>query len=126
MERYAPDHLEGADRATLARAIFREVSEGRGTASGGVYLDAVERANSMTVGTRMSLDIPTGIGSDSAQPFFNADVVCTLAAPKKVLFNPRLNAEVYVADLGIPKAVYQHFKVSFDLPFEQSALLRLV
>ncbi len=40
MTRYAPEHLEAADRATLARAIFREVSEGRGTASGGVYLDA--------------------------------------------------------------------------------------
>ncbi len=40
MERYAPAQLEGADRATLARAIFREVSEGRGSAAGGVYLDA--------------------------------------------------------------------------------------
>ncbi len=40
MTRYAPEHLEAADRATLARAIFREVSEGRGTASGAVYLDA--------------------------------------------------------------------------------------
>ncbi len=40
MVRYAPEQLECADRATLARAIFREVSEGRGTASGGVYLDA--------------------------------------------------------------------------------------
>ncbi|NNF80351.1 MAG: FAD-dependent oxidoreductase, partial [Rhizobiales bacterium] len=40
MERYAPVQLEGADRATLARAIFAEVTEGRGTAAGGVYLDA--------------------------------------------------------------------------------------
>ena len=40
MERYAPEHLEGADRATLARAIYREVSEGRGTPAGGVCLDA--------------------------------------------------------------------------------------
>lgn len=40
MERYAPERLEAADRATLARAIDREVREGRGTASGGVHLDA--------------------------------------------------------------------------------------
>ncbi len=40
MERYAPDLTEGADRATLARAIYREVQEGRGTESGAVYLDA--------------------------------------------------------------------------------------
>ena len=40
MERYAPDLKEAADRATLARAIYREVQEGRGTAEGAVYLDA--------------------------------------------------------------------------------------
>ncbi len=42
MARYAPELGERADRATLARAIFREVSEGRGTAAGGVYLDATK------------------------------------------------------------------------------------
>lgn len=42
MERYAPDGLEGANRAVLARAIYREVAEGRGTAAGGVYLDATK------------------------------------------------------------------------------------
>ncbi|MEM1200496.1 MAG: FAD-binding protein, partial [Pseudomonadota bacterium] len=40
MERYAPDLMEAAGRATLARAIYREVQEGRGTDEGAVYLDA--------------------------------------------------------------------------------------
>lgn len=40
MKHYAPELGEGADRATLARAIYREVREGRGTAADGVYLDA--------------------------------------------------------------------------------------
>lgn len=40
MERYDPARLEGADRATLARAIYREVREGKGTEAGAVYLDA--------------------------------------------------------------------------------------
>ena len=42
MKRYAPQLGEGADRATLARAIFREVREGRGTDAGAVYLDATK------------------------------------------------------------------------------------
>lgn len=40
MQRYDPQRLERADRATLARAIHQEISGGRGTQAGGVYLDA--------------------------------------------------------------------------------------
>lgn len=39
MRDYDPENLEQADRARLARAIFREVQAGRGNDSGGVYLD---------------------------------------------------------------------------------------
>jgi fumarate reductase (CoM/CoB) subunit A len=39
MRDYDPDNLERADRATLARAIQREILAGRGSDSGGVYLD---------------------------------------------------------------------------------------
>lgn len=39
MLNYAPDAAECADRATLARAITSEVNQGRGSPSGGVYLD---------------------------------------------------------------------------------------
>lgn len=40
MLRCAPDRCEAADRATLSRAIYREVCEGRGSPAGGVFLDA--------------------------------------------------------------------------------------
>lgn len=40
MQRYAPERGEAADRATLARAIYQEVLEGRGGPAGGVFLDA--------------------------------------------------------------------------------------
>ncbi|MFC7068609.1 L-aspartate oxidase [Halobaculum lipolyticum] len=39
MERYSPDQMELAARDVVARAIAREVEEGRGTDRGGVYLD---------------------------------------------------------------------------------------
>ena len=39
MQNYDPENLERADRATLARAIQREILAGRGSDSGGVYLD---------------------------------------------------------------------------------------
>jgi succinate dehydrogenase flavoprotein subunit len=39
MERYDPKRLELSTRDVVARAIFTEVKEGRGTPHGGVYLD---------------------------------------------------------------------------------------
>ncbi|MEO2241155.1 MAG: fumarate reductase (CoM/CoB) subunit TfrA [Euryarchaeota archaeon] len=39
MKRYDPDRMELATRDVVARAIYREIREGRGTEHGGVYLD---------------------------------------------------------------------------------------
>ncbi|WP_436903077.1 L-aspartate oxidase [Halovenus halobia] len=39
MERYSPDQMELDARDVVARAIAKEVAEGRGTDNGGVYLD---------------------------------------------------------------------------------------
>jgi len=46
MTRYDPERMEAATRDVLSRAIFREVSEGRGTANNAVYVDisATERS----------------------------------------------------------------------------------
>ncbi len=43
MERYSPDQMELDARDVVARAIDREVREGRGTENGGVYLDITHR-----------------------------------------------------------------------------------
>lgn len=42
MHRYDPERMEAATRDVLARAIFREVSEGRGTEHNAVYVDISE------------------------------------------------------------------------------------
>ena len=46
MERYSPDQMELDARDVVARAIAREVTEGRGTENGGVYLDISHRDRS--------------------------------------------------------------------------------
>jgi succinate dehydrogenase / fumarate reductase flavoprotein subunit len=43
MERYSPKQMELDARDVVARAIAKEVSEGRGTENGGVYLDISHR-----------------------------------------------------------------------------------
>ena len=39
MKRYAPEKMELATRDVVARSIYKEIIEGRGTENGGVYLD---------------------------------------------------------------------------------------
>ena len=39
MSKYAPDKMELATRDVVARSIYKEITEGRGTENGGVYLD---------------------------------------------------------------------------------------
>ena len=46
MERYSPDQMELDARDVVARAIAREIAEGRGTENGGVYLDISHRDRS--------------------------------------------------------------------------------
>jgi succinate dehydrogenase / fumarate reductase flavoprotein subunit len=43
MERYSPDQMELDARDVVARAIAREIAEGRGTEHGGVFLDISHR-----------------------------------------------------------------------------------
>lgn len=81
------------------------------------YLEAIHQELVQRAEVRVALDIPTGLGANPAQPFFPATVVCALAAPKKILFSPQLNAQFYVADLGIPHAVYERFCMELTLPF---------
>jgi succinate dehydrogenase / fumarate reductase flavoprotein subunit len=46
MERYSPDQMELDARDVVARAIAQEIAEGRGTETGGVYLDLSHKSGS--------------------------------------------------------------------------------
>tara|TARA_R110002050_G_scaffold300621_1_gene470990 strand:+ start:12588 stop:13283 length:696 start_codon:yes stop_codon:yes gene_type:complete len=73
---------------------------------------------------RIALDIPTGYLGDSNSPYFKAHKVLTLAAPKRILFGLSTDTEIYVADLGIPKAVYEKFGLEI-LPFDTNNSIKL-
>jgi len=76
---------------------------------------------------KIALDVPTGLteNEDMRTPYLQADIVCTLGIPKKVLFNPLLTAQVFVADIGIPNAAYQDLDIFFDVPFEKQGFVQL-
>lgn len=86
-------------------------------------LNTIEEANSGAA-LKISLDIPTGFLGDSTTPYFQADKVLTLAAPKKILYTLTLSTQLFVADLGLPKSVYVSFG-SEILPFENNNILKL-
>ncbi len=86
-------------------------------------LDTVAKANQCEC-LRISLDIPTGFLGDTTPPYFQAHKIMTLAAAKKILFNLPDSSEVFIADLGIPKAVYEQFGAEMP-PFQANNILKI-
>ena len=74
---------------------------------------------------RISLDIPTGFEGDQKAVYFHCDKILTLAAPKKVLYKLPASTEIFVADIGIPNAVYQKFDVD-PLCFDKHNIIELI
>ena len=87
-------------------------------------MERIKRANTLNC-FRISLDIPTGFLGDTKAPYFKAQQVLSLAASKKILYNLPRTTELYLADLGIPKAVYERFKIPMP-PFELNNILKII
>ncbi len=90
----------------------------------GSYLEILRHATG-SAGLKISLDIPTGILTDELSEKFPAGIICTLAAPKKILFDRVPDSLIYLADLGIPKEIYARRGVPFRIPFEKSPVFTL-
>lgn len=75
-----------------------------------VFLEKIALANASGA-HRISLDIPIGISEDMSEPMFKAHQVVTLAAPKKILKVLPKETDIFIADLGIPNAVYKEFDI---------------
>jgi len=85
--------------------------------------DVLSKANACDC-QRVSLDIPTGFLGDIEQPYFHAHKVLSLAASKKILYNLPQTTELYIADLGIPKSVYEKFNA--EIPsFQRDNILKI-
>jgi len=98
----------------------------RGTAA-----ELIRWANSQ-VAPILSLDIPSGLDATSGQavePTIRATATMTLALPKTGLLLPAALAyvgELYLADIGIPSALYQEaFGLVIPPLFADEAILRL-
>ena len=87
------------------------------------FAKSIELANTSPA-FRISLDIPVGISKDGKLVGFKANQVMTLAAPKTILEKLPSDVEVYMADLGIPKLVYEHFNIKMP-NFTENQLIAL-
>jgi NAD(P)H-hydrate epimerase len=73
---------------------------------------------------QISLDIPTGFLGNVESHYFKSSKILTLAAPKRILYNLSTDVAVFVADLGIPKPVYEKFGLKM-LPFNENNIIKL-
>ncbi len=87
-------------------------------------LKIIEEVNNSPA-IKVSLDFPTGFLGNTDVPFYRADKILTLAAPKKILYNLDKNIDIFIADLGIPKEVYEKFGTEL-LPFHKHNIVKLI
>lgn len=92
----------------------------------GVSAEMIEWA-SEKLGVRISLDVPSGVNASTGEvmgTFINPDLTMTLALPKTGLI-PEVTGELYLADIGIPKKVYEKLKLNYQSPFEEKFYVKL-
>lgn len=72
---------------------------------------------------KISLDIPTGFNKQTAALLFKPDMILTLAAMKTELL-PLLNStRIFIADLGLPSAIYEAFGIVQPAAFHKSGIV---
>ncbi|WP_435348158.1 NAD(P)H-hydrate epimerase [Haloarchaeobius sp. HRN-SO-5] len=86
------------------------------------YIDTVNRRPDPVV----SLDVPSGIDATTGEALGNAvtpDRTVTLALPKTGLDEDA--GTIFLADIGVPKTVYDRLGIEYDCPFGDSDWVRL-
>lgn len=82
---------------------------------------------SQQLGIKISLDIPSGINSTTAETSFHhikPDITITLALPKTGLL-PDVTGDLYLADIGIPSKVYEKLNLNYQSPFSEKYYIKL-
>ena len=86
-------------------------------------LEAIEKMNQLDC-KKISLDIPTGFNKISGELIFKPDSILTLAAMKTELL-PLLNqSQIFIADLGLPSAIYRDFGIKQPAEFKWSGVVQ--
>lgn len=76
--------------------------------------------------TIVSLDVPSGIDATTGETLGSAlapDRVITLALPKTGLVG--LDVPLYLADIGIPRVVYDRLGIQYENPFSRDGWVEL-
>lgn len=94
------------------------------SAPGGKVLEMINFINKNNIPT-ISLDIPTGVLATSGEnpgEFVKPDKTITLALPKTGLY-PEKCGEIILADIGIPKVVYEKIGLKYNSPFSDKYII---
>lgn len=93
----------------------------------GTSAEMIEWA-SEKLGVRLSLDVPSGVNATTGEvmaTFINPDLTMTLALPKTGLI-PSVTGELYLADIGIPKKVFEKIGLKYQTPFNDNYIVKLI
>lgn len=96
----------------------------------GATAEWIERANASDRPT-LALDAPSGLDTTSGRPgspCVQATITLTLALPKTGLLAPQAEKHVgdlYVADIGVPPALYQQMGLPVERWFERDSIVRI-
>ena len=117
------DSLADADgRTTVVDALIGYGLSGDVRPPADAYID---RMNDLS-GPTVSLDVPSGIDATTGEPLGTAvtpDRTVTLALPKTGLDAP--TGALYLADIGIPRTVYDRLGIEYQPPFGDDDWVRL-
>jgi len=90
----------------------------------GKVLEMIKFINENEILT-ISLDIPTGLLATSGEnpgEFVKPEITLTLALPKTGLY-PDKCGEIMLADIGIPKVVYEKIGLKYNSPFSDKYII---
>ncbi|MCU4718100.1 NAD(P)H-hydrate epimerase [Halapricum hydrolyticum] len=111
-----------AERTTIVDALIGYGLSGDVRPPADAYID---RMNGLS-GPTVSLDVPSGIDATSGEPLGEAVSparTVTLALPKTGL--DALAGKLYLADISIPRTVYERLGIEYEPPFGDDDWIRL-
>ena len=77
---------------------------------------------------RLSLDTPSGLDLDSGEarsPCVDAAATMTVALPKRGLLDAAVVGDLYLADISVPRVVYERMGLEVPMLFSSGPLVRL-
>jgi len=86
------------------------------------YVNSIQRAMQNSA-FRISLDLPSGFNKENGETLFHPDLILTMAAPKTELITFGYGPILHIADISIPRELYEHFGI-LQPAFQQSGIIK--